>query len=129
GSNSACEWGSDDDAARPGIFGPSHLPSLERDDWVGNNNDSYWLTNPAEPIVGYNRIIGDEDAARTLRTRLSILQMLRRLDGSDGRPGNTFDLQTLQDTVLSSYIYSAELARDDVLASLCTLPVLVGTTG
>ncbi len=129
GSKSECEWGSDDDAARPGIFGPSHLPSQERADWVANNNDSYWLTNPAAPIEGYNSIIGDERAARTLRTRLAILQMQRRLDGSDGRPGNTFDLKSLQDTVLSSHIYSAELARDSVLLSICSLPVVVGQSG
>ena len=129
GTTSACEWGSDDDAPRPGIFGPSHLPTLERDDWVANNNDSYWLTNPAAPIEGYNKIIGDERAARTLRTRLAILQAQRRLDGSDGRPGNKFDLKTLQDIVLDSHIYSAELARADVLATICQLPGGIGTGG
>src|SRR3546814_1309294 len=50
GSRSACEWGTDADAPAPGIFGPSNLPTLERDDYVGNFNDSYWLTNPAQPL-------------------------------------------------------------------------------
>ena len=39
GSRSACEWGTDPDAVEPGIFGPSHLPSLFRDDYVTNSND------------------------------------------------------------------------------------------
>src|SRR3546814_3748608 len=56
GSRSACEWGTDADAPAPGIFGPSNLPTLERDAYVGNFNDSYWLTNPAQPLPGYARI-------------------------------------------------------------------------
>lgn len=41
GSRSSCDWGTDDDAPAPGIFGPSHLPSLVRNDHVSNMNDSY----------------------------------------------------------------------------------------
>ncbi|HUP92739.1 MAG TPA: penicillin acylase family protein [Solimonas sp.] len=129
GSRSACEWGSDPDAPRPGIFGPGNLPSMERDDWVANNNDSYWLTNPAAPIEGYNSIIGPERTARSLRTRLAMLQVLRRLDGSDGRPGNRFDYVQLQDTVLDSQLLSEQLARADVLATVCALPLVVGQAG
>jgi acyl-homoserine-lactone acylase len=129
GSRSACEWGSDADAPAPGIFGPDNLPTLQRDDYVHNCNDSYWLTHPDEPIEGYNRIIGAERTARSLRTRQCILQAERRLDGSDGLPGNTFTMQNLQDIVLSSQIYSGELARDDVVASLCAFGSVLTESG
>ncbi len=129
GSRSDCEWGSDDDAPVPGIFGPSNLPTQQRDDYVTNCNDSYWLTNPAEPITGFNRIIGDENSPRTLRTRLCILQAERRLAGTDGLPGNRFTLQNMQSIVLNSQIYSAELARESVLSSLCSQPLLAGSNG
>jgi len=129
GSRSDCEWGSDDDAPVPGIFGPSNLPSQQRDDYVTNCNDSYWLTNPKAPITGFSRIIGDENSPRTLRTRLCILQAERRLAGTDGLPGNRFTMQNLQSIVLNSQIYSAELARESVLNSLCTQPLLLGSSG
>jgi acyl-homoserine-lactone acylase len=120
GSRTDCQWGTDPDAPAPGIFGPSHLPTLERQDWVANMNDSYWLTNPAEPVTGYSRIIGDEGAERSLRTRQGILQIQRRLDGSDGRGGpNLFDLSNLKEIVLSGQVYSGELARASVLSDLC----------
>ena len=45
----------------PGIFGPSHLPHLLRNDYVTNSNDSYWLSNPHHPLTGFARIIGDEN--------------------------------------------------------------------
>lgn len=129
GSRSACEWGTDADAPAPGIFGAGNLPSIERDDFVTNCNDSYWLTNPAQPLVGYARIIGDENAERSLRTRLCTLQAQRRLAGSDGRPGNRYDMATLQEVALSSQIYSAELARDTVLSTLCPAGIVVGSSG
>lgn len=129
GSRAACEWGSDDDAPAPGIFGGKNLPTLVRDDYVHNCNDSYWLTNPKAPITGFNRIVGDEGTERSLRTRLCILQAERRLAGTDGRTGNTFTIPVLQDIVLSSKIYSVELARKQVLDELCKQPVVVGSAG
>jgi len=96
---------------------------------VHNCNDSYWLTNPKAPITGFNRIIGDEGAERSLRTRLCILQAERRLAGTDGRAGTTFTIPMLQDIVLSSQIYSVEIARKQVLDNLCKQPLLIGSAG
>jgi len=129
GSRAACEWDTDDDAPAPGIFGPGNLPTLQRDDWVHNCNDSYWLTNPAEPLARRAAIIGDFETERSLRTRLGIQQVERHLDQADddglgvtfdANGDHKFDLKELQDTVLSAQIYSAELARDDVVSSLCS---------
>ncbi|MEQ1439767.1 penicillin acylase family protein [Fontimonas sp. SYSU GA230001] len=120
GSRSACEWDTDADAPAPGIFGRSHLPTLQRDDWVANNNDSYWLTNPAQPITGYARIIGDEGTVRSYRTQLSITQVQRRLDASDGRsatPG--FTLPLLQQVGLSAAVKTAEYGLNNVLTEIC----------
>lgn len=119
GNRSACEWDSDPDAPAEGIFGPSNLPTLERTDWVHNCNDSHWLTNPAEPLTGFARIIGDEEAQRTLRTRLCALHVLDRLDGSDGLDGTGFTFEQLQDITVSSQLYSERLARQTVLNELC----------
>ena len=119
GSRADCAWDTDADAPVPGIFGPSHLPVLERQDFVANMNDSYWLTNPAQPLTGFARIIGSENTERTLRTRLGILQAQRRIAGTDGRTGKGFTLAELQDVDLSSHVYSGELAQADVLAKMC----------
>ncbi len=72
GSRASCTWGSDPDAVVPGILGPSRMPSLFRDDYVTNSNDSYWLANPAQPLEGFDRIIGDERTERSLRTRTGL---------------------------------------------------------
>lgn len=130
GARAACQWDSDADAPAPGVFGPGNLPSLTRDDWVHNCNDSYWATNPAQPLTGFAAIIGDEETPRTLRTRKCMQQVIQRLDGSDGRPGSTgFDLANLQDTVLDSSLMSEQLARNAVLDAYCPLGTLPGSSG
>lgn len=112
GSISACEWGSDADAVAPGIYGPSHLPTLFRSDYVENSNDSYWLSNPHQPLEGYPSIIGPERTARSLRTRIGLIMIEDRLNGRDGEPGDTFTLEQLQATDFRNRQYAGELWRD-----------------
>ena len=116
GSRSACRPGTDPDSVVPGILGPRAMPSLRRDDHVSNMNDSYWLTNPKQPLEGYSRIIGDERTARSLRTRLGITQLQQRLDGTDGLPGKGFDLQNLMRVGMGNRVLSGELWRDALIA-------------
>jgi acyl-homoserine-lactone acylase len=129
GSLSACEWGTDPDAVEPGIFGPGNLPKMFRSDYVTNSNDSYWLSNPEQPLEGFDRIIGDERTERSLRTRSGLVQVEERLAGSDGWTGDRYTLQQLQDTVFENRQYAGELWRDE-LADFCeATPVMTGTGG
>jgi acyl-homoserine-lactone acylase len=129
GSRAACNWDNDPDAARPGIFGPSHMPQLFRDDYVTNSNDSYWLSNPNQPLTGFAKIIGDERTTRALRTRLGLVMVAQRLAGADGLPGNRFTLAQLQDMVFNNRQYAGELLRDQLAAMCEANPVLVGSNG
>ncbi len=70
GTRASCAWGTDEDASRSGVFGPGNLPFAIRRDWVANANDSYWLPNPDERLEGFAGIIGCEQCARTMRTRM-----------------------------------------------------------
>lgn len=124
-----CDWGTDADAPAPGIFGPGNLPSLERDDWVGNFNDSHWLSNPAQPLTGYDVIIGPEGTARSLRTRHGILKQLHRAAGSDGFAGTKWTTAQLKQSVLNSHVYSSDLALQAVLDDICPQGSVVATSG
>jgi acyl-homoserine-lactone acylase len=118
GSRTACDLGTDPGAAAPGIFGPSHEPYLLRSDYVTNSNDSFWLANPHHPLTGFARIIGTEGTARTLRTRIGLLQVQARINGTDrqGPPG--FTLAAMQRLDLSDDSYAAQLTLPD-LVKLC----------
>jgi acyl-homoserine-lactone acylase len=129
GSTSTCAPGSAPGAAAPGILPPSLEPSLVRDDYVTNSNDSYWLSNPAQPLEGFSRIIGDERTARTPRTRLGLRIVQQRLDGSDGLPGTRFTPQQLMDAVFNDRQYLGELWRDQLVAFCRAHPVIAGASG
>jgi acyl-homoserine-lactone acylase len=111
GSRASCAWGSDPDAAAAGILGPARLPSLFRDDYVTNSNDSYWLSNPAHPLEGYDRIIGDERTERSLRTRTGLKIV------ADQLARGPFTRRLLQDAVFSNRSLAGELMRDDLVAA------------
>jgi acyl-homoserine-lactone acylase len=78
-AQSSCAWGTDDDAERPGIFGPGNLPETFRRDYVMNANDSYWTPNAEVRLEGYARIIGCEQCERTMRTRMVTKYVTDRL--------------------------------------------------
>ena len=99
----------------PGIFGPKHEPYLLRNDYVTNSNDSFWLANPHQPLTGFARIIGTENTARTLRTRIGLLEVQARIDGTDGQGPPGFTLAAMKRLDLSDIDYAAQL----------TLPALV----
>jgi acyl-homoserine-lactone acylase len=129
GSRSACAWDNDPDSLQPGTFGPSKEPHLFRSDYVTNSNDSAWLANPAERLEGYPRIIGDQRTARSLRTRLGLIMVKSRIDGTDGLPGKGFTLGALQNMVFNDRQYAAELFGDQLIAYCKDHPELAGTGG
>ena len=118
GSTSACLSGTDPDSPQPGIFGASNLPTLRRTDYVQNSNDSYWITHPDELLEGFSPLIGRERYQQSLRTRLGLVQIAERLAGTDGLPGNRFDLAAIQNLITANRNHSAELVLDAVL-TLC----------
>lgn len=128
GSRPDCAWGQDPGTVVPGVFGPDHLPHVIRTDYVTNSNDSYWLSNPTAPLTGFARILGAEATTRSLRTRLGLVMVRQRLDGSDGLGGRRFTLRKLQQIELSNRVYSGELLRDQVVA-LCRATPSVDVPG
>ncbi|WP_022961591.1 penicillin acylase family protein [Halopseudomonas pelagia] len=119
GSRLACNWRTDADSAQPGAFGPGNLPSLFSTDYVANMNDSYWLSNPEQPLTGFAGIIGREDYAQSLRTRMGHTLARERLTGTDGLNGHLASSENIRDISLNSRVYSAERLKTQVLAAVC----------
>ena len=122
GSRSACNWGTDKDSIEPGLFGPSHMPHLFRSDYVTNSNDSYWLSNPHQPLTGFARIIGDEGTPRSLRTRIGLIMTQSRIDGTDGLGPPGFTYRDMERMDWSDRQYAGELTRDPLVAMCRSFP-------
>jgi acyl-homoserine-lactone acylase len=129
GSRSECALATDADSPAEGIMGDSKMPVLERRDYVANGNDSYWLTNPEQPLEGFARIIGDEGTERSLRTRLGLKMIEQRLAGSDGMKGDKFTRNQVRRLVFQNRHYGGELLRDELAAFCRANPTLTGSAG
>ncbi|MDH3625124.1 MAG: penicillin acylase family protein [Myxococcales bacterium] len=115
GSRSDCEWGSDEDAPVPGLFGPGNLPQLRNRTYVANSNDSYWLSNPDEPLEGFSPLIGRERVEQSMRTRQAFLQAEERLAGTDGLGDPGFTVELVQELMFGNRNITEEMTRTDVL--------------
>jgi acyl-homoserine-lactone acylase len=124
GSKKACDWKIDADSPQPGTFGASHLPKVERKDWVVNCNDSFWLTNTKAPVTGFAKIIGRQAYEQSLRSRLCHQQVLDRVGGTDGLPGTSVTTDAVKQIVLGGRIFSAERFKQTVIDGVCATPTV-----
>jgi acyl-homoserine-lactone acylase len=106
-ADGACAWGTDDDAQRPGILGPEHLPDVVTDSWVMNANDSYWAPNDDTRLEGYPRIIGCEKCERSMRTKVVMSYVRDQLEKGKESPAS------LRSHEYANRVYAAEVARED----------------
>lgn len=125
GSDPACEWGTDPEApAGSNLYGGSSLPQLLTTDYVGNSNNSYWLSDANDPLQGFPVImgpVGHEGQQQFLRTRIGHIMVEERKQATDGLdPEPLFDLTTLKGLMYANRVYGAEVVLDDVLAVCAT---------
>ncbi|TDG12044.1 hypothetical protein E2F43_16945 [Seongchinamella unica] len=126
GDRSECQWGVDSDAPEDsGLFGFSSLPSFFTRNYAANSNDSYWLTDPAQPLEGFPStmgFVGHEGRQQNLRTQINHAMVAERLAGADGfDPSPGFTLASLQQLMYANRVWGAELVLDDVLEFCATL--------
>ncbi|MFG6449800.1 penicillin acylase family protein [Roseateles sp. BYS180W] len=117
GSRAECDWQHDPAAVQAGTIPADGLPSLLREDYVANMNDSYWLTNPAKPLEGFPMVLGGEREHQSVRSRLGhrlALQLATLDDPSSQQVGRRLMRESLHPRV-----HSAELYKVELLAPVC----------
>ncbi|VVE60429.1 Acyl-homoserine lactone acylase PvdQ [Pandoraea captiosa] len=117
GSRSACAWQTSPDSPLPGTLGRREMPDIMSTTVVANMNDSAWLAAPdapdlaSRPLAG---VLGRRDAPLSLRTR----EGLRRIAAL--RAAGPITTQAVRETVLRADPLSARLARESLLAQVCS---------
>lgn len=123
GSRADCALGSDADAVQPGVFGPAKAPTLRDAPYAENSNDSAWLANAETPVTGYERIWGNVDTPRSLRTRGA----LEDVSAMAAKGGLTVaDLQAQQ---FANRVPAGGLAAADAAKACAALPGGTATAG
>lgn len=113
GSDPGCEWRDDPRSVVPGNLAAEDMPRATSTRFFTNSNDSYWLSNPDEPLEGFLPTIGPERTARSLRTRAGLVFLSEKLDH-----GLKLEPADVQQILFSHRHFGAELLLDDVL-KLC----------
>ncbi len=106
-----------------GTNGYSQAPKLLRSDYIQNSNDSYWATNPSEPLTGFSVFYGDDLTELSLRTRMS-LTMLADSAGDD----NKFTANEVATALLSNRTFLGEAVLADLLSQCqaqASIPILL----
>lgn len=121
GSSRACLW-KNDPGAPAGIVSPLRSPSLIRQDYVSNSNDTYWMTNPRARLIGptahgFLPLYGAVPAEQSMRTRLCIVQLEQAIEAK-----KKLGPRDLEDLMFFNRIYAAELILPDLLRACATMP-------
>jgi acyl-homoserine-lactone acylase len=119
GARTACDWDVAPGTPEPGLKPATDQAVFLRRDYVANSNDSYWLTHPQNPHRVLSPILGTAQTERTLRTRSGLLEIERRLNGTDGLAGNKVDQETAKGMQFANKSLAVELTLDPILA-LCS---------
>jgi acyl-homoserine-lactone acylase len=116
GSDPMFEWEEVDGARDPGLVPFDDMPMVERDDYVFNANDSFWLPHATEVLAGdYSPLHGDQETPRTPRTRenATVLSDVSP-EGPSGEDGK-FTLDELADAALLNRGYTSRTLLGDVV--------------
>ncbi len=116
GSNSACAWDIDPQAAQKGIYASNQLPQLLRKDFVQHSNDSAWLANPAQPLTGFSPLISQDGQPLGLRSRFA-LDRLATLSKK-----GPVSVQDLQHMVMGDQVFLATQVMPDLLKFCASQP-------
>jgi len=100
-----CELPESPGAIEPGLLAGSAEPSLIRQDYVENSNNSFWLANASSPLTGFSPALGGEAENPGMRSQTGIDMVAQRMgtynsgvptDGLSLTPG--FTAETMQNS-------------------------------
>ena len=138
GSDPRFEWVDEPGARDPGLVPAARQPQMERDDYVFNANDSFWIANAAHPLTGdYSPLHGAQDTARSPRTRQNATVLSDTSPSGAAGADGKFTLDELADASLHNAGFMADSLRADVVercqavssVNVAALPPVAATPG
>jgi acyl-homoserine-lactone acylase len=135
GSDPRFEWQEVEGARDPGLVPFDEMPVLERDDYVFNANDSFWMSHATEMLEGdYSLLHGPQRTARSPRTRENATVL--HDDSADGAagPDGSFTLDELAEAAIANRGFTSRALKDDVVercrgTDVVTVEALTGDDG
>lgn len=95
-----------------GTVPASAAPQLSRNDFVQNSNNSFWLTNPDDPITDVSPLYGPVGDEQSFRSRLG-----QKMLAEGGSVDGLFTLADLEDRLIGNRTFLGEAVLEDLLAA------------
>jgi acyl-homoserine-lactone acylase len=117
GSDPLFEWQEVEGARDPGLVPFDEMPVMERDDYVFNANDSFWMSHATEMLEGdYSVLHGRQRTARSPRTRENATVLddpsAAGIAGGDA----TLTLDELADLAVANRGFTSRALKDEVVS-------------
>ena len=117
GSDPRFEWVEEKGARDPGLVPYRDMPVVERDDYVFNANDSFWVPHATAFLEGdYSPLHGRQETARTPRTRENAVVLDDTSAGGPAGDDGDFTLDEFADAALQNRGYTSRALLDEVVA-------------
>jgi acyl-homoserine-lactone acylase len=116
GSDPVYEWVDDDGARDPGLVPAADQPIVERDDYVFNANDSFWLSHATEMLEGdYSPLHGRQRTARSPRTRENAVVLGDTTTAGPAGEDGVFTLDELAAATVQNRGYTSRVLLESVV--------------
>jgi acyl-homoserine-lactone acylase len=116
GSDPVYEWVDDDGARDPGLVPAADQPMVERDDYVFNANDSFWLSHATEMLEGdYSPLHGRQRTARSPRTRENAVVLGDTTTAGPAGEDGVFTLDELAAATVQNRGYTSRVLLESVV--------------
>lgn len=131
GSDPMFEWEEVDGARDPGLVPYDEMPVLERDDYVFNANDSFWMAHATELLAGdYSPLHGRRETPRSPRTRENATVLDDTTDAGPSGDDGAFSLDELAAAAVQNTGFTSRALREAVVercrdAGPVTVPALL----
>jgi acyl-homoserine-lactone acylase len=116
GSDPLYEWVDEDGARDPGLVPAADQPMVERDDYLFNANDSFWLPHATETLEGdYSPLHGAQRTARSPRTRENAVVLGDTTTAGPAGEDGAFTLDELSAAAVQNRGYTSRVLLQSVV--------------
>jgi acyl-homoserine-lactone acylase len=125
GSDSRFRWAVVDGARDPGLVPFSEMPLVQRNDYVFNANDSFWVPSAEFTLTGdYSILHGEQNSALSMRSRQNAAVLATANTAGLAGPDGLFDAEEIRIAAFENSGRSAVLLRGAAVTACRTTPVV-----
>jgi acyl-homoserine-lactone acylase len=125
GSDSRFRWETVDGARDPGLVPFSEMPMVQRNDYVFNANDSFWVPSAEFTLSGATSILhGEQNTPLSMRTRQNAAVLGSANAAGLAGPDNLFDADEIRTAAFENTGRTASLLRVAAVEACRTTPIV-----